>query len=48
MISYKGMKCYYLGLKRWRVDAGYISFNILCTGGIGELLSQIDRWEGMI
>ena len=47
MISYKGCKCYYLGLNRWkvRIDDQDITFDILVRKGIIDLICAINRWR---
>jgi hypothetical protein len=47
MVIYKGMKAFYLGLKRWRINAGLITFDVICNDGIRGLLNRIDKWEAM-
>lgn len=45
MLCYKGAKCFYLGLGRWRVNFRGWDFDILCRGGVNELIRNLDRWE---
>ena len=45
MLCYKGARCFYLGLGRWRVNFRGWSFDILCRGGVNELIRNLDRWE---
>ena len=49
MISYRGTKCWYLGLKRWKVrmDDIDMTFDIICRSGIDQLLKTIDRWRNL-
>lgn len=45
MLMFKGARCVYLGLGRWRVNFRGWSFDILCRGGVKELLEDLARWE---
>ena len=49
MFTYKGFKCFYLTLKRWKVTCpdGF-RFDVICRGGIPEMMENIERWRKIL
>lgn len=45
MLVYKGVRCAYLTLGRWKVHWKGWDFDIVCKGGIKELIENIERWK---
>lgn len=50
MFIYKGYKCVYLGLKRWRISTpnSVFDFDLIMRGGIPELKERINLWRCII
>lgn len=48
MFTYKGAKCIYLGVSRWRIIYKDWEVTLLARDGIREILEHIDHWEGRV